>query len=696
MSDAVPPLLTRHASRWQPPMGRALALLVGTLMLFSVLVMGYYGMWVDWNTEKRLAYSRADRVARTGAELQFSLIESTKVLLDTMASTPVVRWGTSSQLRDLFKGILPKHDQRYLWWMIINGDGSSLVRVGHGVIGLLDDSWQYSTEVTIDARVQRRFSVGEYMQVGSQHLLPMAIPVFDENGRILRFLLAAWDVSMGMNHLPTLLDEGDQLRFITPNERMVLQFPPENSMANAEITAPLRDALSGPAQSARFEDTDTSGGVRYVVLQPMLDDSGKLLAYAVGSVERPTFFRFVVNRYAGQLISFTIMIFAAMGLTWAFCRRYITGGLEHLTNVARRTSMGDLSVRNNRVPSCLEVQTVAYAYDRMLDSLASNARELADREQRLSLALDAAQQGVWTWRPDVPCLECDARLARMIGLTGAACLDPTDLYERMHPEDKERLLHSGDLFTTNESEFRKEFRVRNNSEGWNWILFIGRLSHGSGNFFGIAMDVTRRKEADAIIRADTERYKILSNTDPLTGLWNRRYFTQMVSAEVRRARRYKRPFTMGLCDLDFFKRVNDTYGHDAGDAVLIHFSRLLQANLRDSDVMARVGGEEFAFFFPETDIHSARIVFDKIRTLTAETPINYGDKLIYITVSCGLAPHEISGCDTNTYEQLMSLADAALYNAKHLGRNRIEVAHASNGLQEFLPLQGILPLPPTI
>lgn len=657
-------------------MGRLITMLVGALMLFPVVVMAYYGMWVDWNVEKKMAFAQADRVARTGAEIQHSLIQSSKVLLDSLATTPVVRWGTSTQLRDMFKGLLPKHDQRYAWWMLVNTDGSTLVRVGHGVSGMVDDSWLYSSEVTIEARLLRRFSVGDYIVASDQHLLPMAVPVTDDAGRILRFLLVAWDVSVGADHLPVLLDEGDQLFFITPNEKNVLQYPPELSPPTTPLlTRPLHLALSGPAEQRQFEDTTAPGGPRFVSIQPMLDDNGRLIAYAVGSVARPTFLNFVFDRYAGQLVSFGIMIVVAMTLTWFFCRRYITLGLEHLTTVARRTSMGDLSVRNERVPGCLEVQTVAHAYDRMLDSLVSHTRELADREQRLSLALDAAQQGVWTWRPDVPCLECDSRLSRMLGLSGAVCLMPSDLYDRMHPEDRDRLLRSGDLFSTQDTlEFRREFRVRNGCDSWNWLLFIGRVAPGSGNFFGIAMDITRRKEADAIIRADAERYKILSNTDSLTGLWNRRYFTQMVTSEVRRARRYRRPFTVGLCDLDFFKRVNDTYGHDAGDAVLIHFSRLLQENLRESDVMARVGGEEFAFFLPETDLNSAIGVFEKIRKLTAETPISYGEKDITITVSCGLASHELLGDMASTYTQLMGLADTALYTAKNLGRNRVEVA----------------------
>lgn len=660
------------AIQGQPRIGTALSFLVGALMVFTVSVMLYYGMWVDWQMDKRLSFTQAERVARVGEELQTSLIQSSKILLDSLAVTPIARYGSSMQLRALFKSVLPQHDRRYVWWMMLRADGTPFVTEGDGLSELLDEGWLHTTEVVVEARLLRRFSVGNFIQNGNRNLLPMAVPVMDGHGKILRYLLVAWDSSVGQSHLASLLDKNDRVLFINPAGEKVLQYPPDNAEAQAKtLSLEVRAALSGPMGVREFEAPHTPGGPRYVCTRPILDDNGRLLVHVVGSVPQPTFLEFVERRYLNQLISFTILFILTLPLTWLFCKRYIIRGLQHLTDVARRTTQGDLSVRNQRVTGCLEIQTVARAYDSMLDRLESHTRELADREQRLTLALEAAHQGVWTWRPGVPCLDCDMRMSLLLGFSGPVCVRPEELMELIHPDDRDSQMLEGDFFLpTDGKEFRREIRVRAH-DSWTWLLLIGRIHKETNNLFGTAMDITRSKEADEIIRADAERYRLLSNTDALTGLWNRRYFSQVVSSEMRRARRYRRPFSVALCDLDFFKRINDTYGHDAGDAVLVNFSRLMQANLRESDIVARVGGEEFAFFLPETDLSSALRVFDKLRSTVENSAITYEEHTIHVTMSAGLATSTLQDDDTPAYHQLMRKADEALYQAKRDGRNCI-------------------------
>lgn len=665
MSDALP------QASWQPRISAALTLLVGTLMFFAILVLGYYGIYVDWQVEKRLSYAHAERASRAGMELQSSIVQSTKILLDSLAITPVSRYGSSTQLRDLFKSMLPKHDRRYLWWMVLKSDTTPLVGEGEGLDELLDSGWLKETTVIVEARLTRRFSIGSYFMTNGRYILPMAVPISDGNGRLIRYLLVAWDVSVGQKHLGSLLDAEERVCFVSPDTKAVLHYPPQGRIDKDTVAPSLLLALKTPPESAQFEAKDAEGGPRFVSLHPVFDDSKNLLVYVTGSIASPTFMNFVLRRYASQLISFFLVLICAIPLTWWFCRTYIVLGLKHLTRVAQCTSAGDLTVRNEQVPGCLEIQTVAFAYDRMLDSLQNHTRVLADREQRLTLALEAAQQGVWTWRSDGPCFECDERLSVMLGYDAPMCLQPSELYAQIHPDDRdEQLLEGKFLFFGSGKDFQHELRMRVHDQ-WRWFQFNGRIHNDTSVFFGTAMDITRRREADEIIRSDAERYKRLSQTDPLTGLWNRRYFIQTVSAEMRRSRRYNRPYTVGVCDLDFFKRVNDTYGHKAGDAVLVHFARLLRNNLRESDTVARVGGEEFAFFLPETDLVSAHYVFDKLRMLTADTPIPYENQNIHITVSCGIATYAGQDGQAPSYHKIMRLADKALYRAKDSGRNCI-------------------------
>jgi diguanylate cyclase (GGDEF)-like protein len=163
----------------------------------------------------------------------------------------------------------------------------------------------------------------------------------------------------------------------------------------------------------------------------------------------------------------------------------------------------------------------------------------------------------------------------------------------------------------------------------------------------------------------------LAMKDALTGIPNRRYFMMRLDSEWKRYRRYGRPLSLLTLDIDHFKSINDRFGHDVGDETIIAVARLCQAKIRDSDVAARIGGEEFAILLLETDFVEARVVAERLRAAVAERPIACRNQEIAVTVSVGAAP-----ADEMTAEpaELMKRADEALYAAKRGGRNRVAVA----------------------
>jgi diguanylate cyclase (GGDEF)-like protein/PAS domain S-box-containing protein len=170
-------------------------------------------------------------------------------------------------------------------------------------------------------------------------------------------------------------------------------------------------------------------------------------------------------------------------------------------------------------------------------------------------------------------------------------------------------------------------------------------------------------------RALEERLRALAITDPLTGAYNRRHFFELGEAELRRAGRYGRPTSLAMLDIDHFKSVNDELGHGAGDAVLREVACVLRDEVRGSDVVARMGGEEFALLFPETRLRAARATAERIRrAVSARSLVRHGlppDRRI--TVSVGLAERQAA----ETLGELMKRADAALYEAKSTGRDRV-------------------------
>lgn len=163
---------------------------------------------------------------------------------------------------------------------------------------------------------------------------------------------------------------------------------------------------------------------------------------------------------------------------------------------------------------------------------------------------------------------------------------------------------------------------------------------------------------------------LLATTDDLTGMFNRRHFMALAEEEVKRAQRYDRPLCVAMADLDFFKQINDSYGHAVGDLVLTSIAELLTKTLRQSDCACRYGGEEFAFLFSETSLAEAHRLAERLRHRVAKNPLQLSDDVcLPVTLSLGLADASRGSLATS-----LKRADEALYEAKKQGRNRVFIA----------------------
>jgi two-component system cell cycle response regulator len=158
--------------------------------------------------------------------------------------------------------------------------------------------------------------------------------------------------------------------------------------------------------------------------------------------------------------------------------------------------------------------------------------------------------------------------------------------------------------------------------------------------------------------------------DPLTGVLNRRAFAGALSRELSRKRRYENVLAVGICDVDHFKQINDTHGHQAGDEVLCGLVRLIGSNLRGHDVLGRHGGDEFVVLTEHTREDGAGILYERLRAAVAGSPITTGAGDIPITVSFGVK----LAAAGETEAELLAAADRALYQAKTSGRNQVRLA----------------------
>jgi diguanylate cyclase (GGDEF)-like protein/PAS domain S-box-containing protein len=244
---------------------------------------------------------------------------------------------------------------------------------------------------------------------------------------------------------------------------------------------------------------------------------------------------------------------------------------------------------------------------------------------------------------------------------------PSIFWKMLHPDDLPGLMKENWRTNNSRELFVAEARIITPSGKTKWIRFsslpsaaeVGKTPVWSGFMF----DVTERKQME-------EEVQRLATTDALTGVSNRRHFLQQAEAELERFRRSGVVAALLMIDLDHFKKINDGFGHAAGDAVLKHFSELIKHNLRHTDSFGRLGGEEFAVLLPSSRLAGAMELAARMCQIVVSAATEFDARTIPITISIGVT--EFLQDDAGI-ESVMARADQALYKAKQTGRNRVVV-----------------------
>ena len=205
---------------------------------------------------------------------------------------------------------------------------------------------------------------------------------------------------------------------------------------------------------------------------------------------------------------------------------------------------------------------------------------------------------------------------------------------------------------------------------WDYDRKVNHASHTENTLVSIAIQTAMGLDRDNLYGS----IKKIGLTDTLTDIANRRFFDYVLKRELNRARRYRRPLSLMMVDIDFFKKINDTWGHQTGDVILQEMGAMLKMQFRTSDVPARYGGEEFAVILPETSSMQAYAVAEKLRDQAAKKIFAHQTDRVSLTISIGVATIEYGkDADHLTEADLILAADQSLYRAKHAGRNRVEV-----------------------
>jgi diguanylate cyclase (GGDEF)-like protein len=303
-----------------------------------------------------------------------------------------------------------------------------------------------------------------------------------------------------------------------------------------------------------------------------------------------------------------------------------------------------------------------------LDS-ATALMEAKQGEAQLAHAQRLAQLGSWEWDVQHDTIERSAEDLRLYGLdAGSPLMTYRQTLDAVHPDDRDGVEQQVRAALKGAKPFSYEMRIVRGDGEVRTLLTRSDVQTDAGRVVkvrGTHQDITDRKRMETQLQYQ-------ANHDPLTGLYNRRHFSDELERVLRYASRYKRPGAVVMLDLDDFKFVNDTRGHAAGDAALKAFGEVIADRVRDSDVVARLGGDEFAVVLPETDEPRARAVSEDIRIALAARDF---DPPLHISGGIVL----FDGEQELVADDALVAADIALYDAKESGKDQICVYHGSAG-----------------
>ncbi len=301
---------------------------------------------------------------------------------------------------------------------------------------------------------------------------------------------------------------------------------------------------------------------------------------------------------------------------------------------------------------------------------------LFNREKRFREIIQSSPVGIFHVDSDNLLLYVNSTFQNFIGEPLCNILGKP-WWDFIHPEDQEKVRNLWEKPKQNDQEIVIECRLKRPDQEILWTQLRSRfLLDESGKITFVTVenitDLKNAHENKSIALRELlgvkKQLEETVRTDPLTGLLNRRGCKEKMDEQLNQFKRYKRPFSVLILDVDHFKSINDTFGHDAGDVVLVDLSRLMENSIRQQDFLCRWGGEEFVLLLTETAISGAKEIAERLRSSVETHHFTYLDNKIPVTISIGISHYSEINQDVDS---VIKMADNRLYVAKRSGRNRV-------------------------
>jgi len=361
-------------------------------------------------------------------------------------------------------------------------------------------------------------------------------------------------------------------------------------------------------------------------------------------------------------ISLSIVLYVLIS---AFVLKPITQIISHVKN----SDADGIPKKKLPLSGTLETNRLVYSINTMIDVIKRSRDEIAVEKERFQLAVEGTKDGLWDWDVTANSVYFSPQWKAMLGFNEDEITNSLDEWKsRVHPEDLKQTLQELDAHLTRKTDtYESKHRIKRKDGGWMWILDRGKAKFDAkGNavrVVGFHTDITE----------EVEREKMLKHTathDTLTGLPNRFLFNEVIQNQLFRTKRYQKLFALLFLDLDGFKKINDEYGHETGDKVLICVAKRMKETVRADDVLARLGGDEFVIGLSDLEDKSQlRPLLDRLLA-KIEEPMRFEgiEKDLFVSVSIGVALY--SSQKEQDPETLLRQADYAMYQAKTSGKRQ--------------------------
>ncbi|MHB1232742.1 MAG: bifunctional diguanylate cyclase/phosphodiesterase [Burkholderiales bacterium] len=620
-----------------------------------------YHAWQDRQRAINEAINDEMQLVHDAIVQQDNTVADAKSLLQILSALPEIRAGTPQACKNRLVAV---HEQLpgYTNLLVTDAHGTLLcASKGDGQHNFGDRAW-FKQALQTGHFVVTSYLIG---RIYGRPILPAAIPIVDARGKVQRVILAAIDVKwigqlLGMEHLP----KGTSISVLDSHGAVIARQPPRPKEIGKIHPLWRKDAVISGQASGTGEVRDTNGEHYLFAYGALSGDAGganRNVVYVVVSVPKEQVLAQAQRGFAFNMIFLGVLTVLVLALAWYGVSAFVLRRIHALVGAARRIAEGDFSARVTfGVQGNNELHELAHAFDGMAESIEryfrQNARIMEVTPEALVISDEQGR-----------IVKANAHTEQLFGYSREELIG-----QPMQSLIPERLRNAyadyrdGQFAASAVREMGVDagfFAQRKDGTEFPADISLGALKTEKGHWVISAVrDMSERKKFEAQILHQATH-------DALTGLPNRRLFQELLSRAMARALRTERIVAVMFLDLDGFKKINDTLGHEEGDKLLKAVAERLLGLLRQDDVVARQGGDEFTILLQDVRIVQDMIqVAEKLLACIAE-PLHVGTREMHITASIGIT---VFPFDDNDVDSLLRNADTAMYRAKDLGKNNFQ------------------------